>query len=394
MIVAVLVVVGVALVFWLGLVQRDVHIWLAGYVRHRLRVRRLRRDVPVTHVMFFFTDHFEPLAGGVDMQRALERVARWRREYPRLAGRHRDADGRPPVHSFFYPEEEYRPELLDGVAEICRGGFGEVEVHLHHDHDTEAGLREKLNRFLRTLDQRHGLVPLVDGAYRYGFIHGNWALDNSRRDGRWCGINNELSILRDTGCYADFTLPSAPSDTQTRTINAIYYATDDPAQAKSHDTGVPMRVGGQASGDLLIFQGPLTLNWRHRRFGIWPRIENADIAPCDMPIEERVDLWVRQHIHVQGRPEWLFIKVHTHGAVEENADFLFGGELERMFSCLESRFNSGAYRLHYVSAREAFNIAKAAEAGCTGDPGRYRDYAIPPPAGQRAALAPGEAASS
>ena len=36
-------------------------------------------------------------------------------------------------------------------------------------------------------------------------------------DGRWCGLNNELILLRDLGCYADFTLPSAPSrpsDTQ------------------------------------------------------------------------------------------------------------------------------------------------------------------------------------
>lgn len=375
---SVFLVIFFAIVYWLGLVQRDVHIWLWGYIRHQVRVRRLRNDYPATHVMFFFTDHFEPLAGGVDVNHGAERVARWRREYPALASRHRDADGRPPVHSFFYPEEEYRPELLTGVSEICSAGFGEVEIHLHHDNDTEAGLRAKLNRFLQVLDKQHGLIARVNGAYRFGFIHGNWALDNSRRDGRWCGIDNELTILRDTGCYADFTLPSAPSDTQTRTVNAIYYATDDPHRPKSHDSGVVMRTGGRPSGDLLIFQGPLALNWRHRRFGIWPRIENADIAPCDIPIEERVDIWVRQHVHVQGRPEWLFIKVHTHGATEENADFLFGGELERLFGCLESRYNTGRYKLHYVSAREAYNIAKAAEAGCVGDPNRYRDYDIPP----------------
>ena len=61
--------------------------------------------------------------------------------------------------------------------------------------------------------------PLVEcdpatGELRFAFIHGNWSLDNSRPDGRWCGLNNELILLRELGCYADFTLPSAPSDTQ------------------------------------------------------------------------------------------------------------------------------------------------------------------------------------
>ena len=229
-------------------------------------------------------------------------IVRWQAAF-------RDADGRHPSHSFFYPEEEYRHEFLDAVGDLCRDGFGEVEIHLHHDHDTPAGLTDKLSRFTTTLKERHGLLPAaIDGKIPFAFIHGNWALDNSRGDGRWCGINNELIVLREAGCYADFTLPSAPSDTQTSTINAIYYAKDDPSRPKSHDTGVEMRVGGSASGDLLIFQGPLALHWRHRKFGIWPRIENSDIAPNDIPIEDRVPLWVRQHIHVAGRPEWLFIK--------------------------------------------------------------------------------------
>ena len=77
---------------------------------------------------------------------------------------------------------------------------------------------------------RHGLLACDrrTGRPAYGFIHGNWALDNSRPDGRWCGVNNELDVLRETGCYADFTFPSAPSPTQPRKINSIYYAVDDP----------------------------------------------------------------------------------------------------------------------------------------------------------------------
>jgi hypothetical protein len=51
-----------------------------------------------------------------------------------------------------------------------------------------------------------------------------------------------------------------------------------------------------------------------------------------------------------------------------------------MHRYLESRYNDGKrYVLHYVTAREAYNIVKAAEAGEQGDPGRYRDYLLPPP---------------
>ena len=73
-------------------------------------------------------------------------------------------------------------------------------------------LREKLQRYLETLHDRHGLLEKdATGRISWGFIHGNWALDNCRSDGRMCGVNNELDVLRETGCYADFTLPSAPS---------------------------------------------------------------------------------------------------------------------------------------------------------------------------------------
>jgi hypothetical protein len=367
----------------LGLARRNVHQWFAAhFARSRWMAGQRVRDVsgPV-HVMFLFTDHYEPLAARADDATARQRVQRWLDEYPVLARRFVDSDGCHPKHSFFYPEEEYRPELLDMVGQICRQGLGEVEVHLHHDNDTADGLREKLTRFVRDLHQRHGMLPVLDGRPRFGFIHGNWALDNSRGDGRWCGVDNELLVLAEQDCYADFTLPSAPNDTQTRTVNSIYYATDDPCHPKSHDQGVPLQAGRPGGGDLLIFQGPLALNWQRRKLGLWPRLENADIEPHDVPVAERVALWLKQWVHVHGRPEWVFIKVHTHGAHERNANWILGQEFVRLHEALQAQCNDGQrFKLHYVSAREAYNIAKAAEAGHTGDPGRFRDFVLPRPA--------------
>jgi hypothetical protein len=51
-----------------------------------------------------------------------------------------------------------------------------------------------------------------------------------------------------------------------------------------------------------------------------------------------------------------------------------------MHTELTSRFNDGErWRLHYVTAREMYNIAIAAMDGKEGDPGAYRDYLLAPP---------------
>jgi hypothetical protein len=358
--------------------SRNLQIWLPDHLRRR---RRPPVDGP-THVVFCFVDHFEPGWGKADFETQRRRVQRWCTEYRALAGRHRDADGRHPQHTFFYPEEEYHPEHLDALQSLCADGFGEIEVHLHHDNDNEPNFRATISRFCTLLHERHASLPRDPrtGALRFGFIHGNWCLDNARPDGRWCGINNELVLLRELGCYADFTLPSAPSDTQTSTINSIYYATDDPARPKSHDRGVPVRVGGHPSGDLMIVQGPLGLDWRNRRAGLVPRIENSDVRGGQPPTPRRVDAWIDAGIHVEGRPEWVFVKIHTHGTQERDIDTLLGAPVEAMHDYLERAYNDGRrYVLHYATSREVYNIIKAAEAGKSGDPNDYRDFELPPP---------------
>src|SRR3546814_1175016 len=118
-------------------------------------------------------------------------------------------------------------------------------------------------------------------------------------------------LLRELDCYADFTMPSAPSPTQTTTINSIYYATDDPVRPKSHDTGTPARVGVPGRGDLLLVQGPLGLNWRDRRHGIIPRIQNSDIRAnyphTPAPVAGRSDAG----LHHQARPPWRLVQLPT-----------------------------------------------------------------------------------
>ena len=99
-----------------------------------------------------------------------------------------------------------------------------------------------------------------------------------------------------------------------------------------------------------------------------------------------MDYWVDTGIHVDGRPEWVFVKVHTHGAPEREAETLLGDAAREMHQHLSEKYNDGQrFSLHYVSAREMYNIAMAAQAGMSGNPGEFRDYVLPPPANARPA---------
>ncbi|MGH7138511.1 MAG: hypothetical protein ACREHD_22400, partial [Pirellulales bacterium] len=319
-----------------------------------------------THVFVCLADHFEPKRGRAPAHVARDRVDRWRRNYPASVAGLLDSAGRPPKHTFFFPAEEYEPEHLEALAEICRQGLGEVEVHLHHDNDTADRLRETLCRFKETLHRRHGLLGKnAAGKITYGFIHGNWALDNARRDGRWCGVNDELTVLRETGCFADFTLPAAPDDCQTSTINSIYYAVDDCRRPKSHDRGQPAGVGRVPPSDgLLLIQGPLALDCSSRKFGFLPRLENGELHGGRPPAIDRLRLWLAAGVGVAGRPDWRFVKLHTHGAHEPNAEMLLGEPMRRFHEKLadlarrEPHFN-----YYYVSAREMADLVRQAEAG-------------------------------
>lgn len=361
--------------------------WLGGYL---LSLVRRPRPSGTKHLLFCVADHFEPLRDGTAPGVAQRDIRAWVDAYRQATAGFRDADGVSPRHTFFYPAEQYDVGCVEALGELCAVGGGEVEVHLHHRGDTPAGLERTLTQFRDILRTRHGLLGNdAAGNVRFGFVHGNWALCNSRPDRDWCGVDEELTILRRSGCYADFTFPSAPSPTQPRMVNAIYYAADRPGRAGGHKRGRRV-VAGRGSGgqdtpgSLLLITGPLGLDWRSRKWGIVPRIENSEIHARHPVRRDRIRSWARQGIHVEGRDSWIFVKVHTHGFVPGNREALLGEGVQALHGCLQEEFNDGTqWRLHYVSAREMYNLVRAAEQGEGGDPGRWRDLGIAPPPGRR-----------
>jgi hypothetical protein len=362
-----------AAVLTVQLRRRHMQYWLPSFLSQEARRLTTPRPRTPIHVLLCIADHFEPTPG----PEGTEAVAHWTRDYPTLLGNFRDSDGRTPRHTFFYPLDMYDEAHVDAIAHLCAQGFGEVEVHLHHDNDTATSLARRLNQGLDLLANRHNLLGRwPDGRPAYGFIHGNWALNNSRPDGRWCGVNDELSVLVSTGCFADFTLPSAPSPTQTRIINSIYYATSHPDCSKSHDHGTPLASAPQPNASLMLIQGPLRL---HRR-GLRPIVENACLQHSQPPTMDRLNQWIKAGIHVPTRPDLVFIKLHTHGSTPANRTVLLGDPMVHFHQDLAARAASDpSFKFHYVTAREMYNIAKAAESGSTLSVAELLDFQILPP---------------
>ena len=330
---------------------RHAEIWLEPYLKDRLR--KSVRSIKPKRAWVAITDHYEPLGMGASVETALARVARWRDKWPRIAeDGPRDASGQRAQYSFFYPQEEYRRDLLDGIAEMVRLGVGDVEVHLHHDHEQRDTFIQKMTEFCRRLTDDHGLLRQQDGRTVFGFIHGNWALDNSRPDGKWCGLNGEIALLRDLGCYADFTMPSVPSPTQGHVVNQIYWCVNNSDnRPKSFDRGIEATVNGGRRGDLLMITGPVALRFGGR---LMPRVECGEIAGYDMPTPARVKQWFDVAPTIG---EDLFLKLYTHGAPEKNLEPLLNGGLGNMFHWLAEEADRRGIEIHWATAWQMYLAA-------------------------------------
>lgn len=337
---------------------RNAQQWLPGWMEARRRIRRHHFDpsTPVT-VHLMFADHFEPCWARPSSTVAQARVDTWSECWPAIAASHRDDSGRPAQWTFFYPQEEYRPELIEPLASMARHGIADVEVHIHHDGEGEADFTHRMRTFIDVLARDHGLLRSDRGQPTFGFIHGNWALDNSRPDGRWCGLNNELTLLRELGCYADFTMPAAPDPCQTRLVNAIYWAVDDPAAPKSHDTGALVERGDDMPQDaLLCVQGPLTLR-AHPRWRVIPSLEVGELVAYAPPSPARAERWLDAAPRIGND---VFLKLFTHGAPEKNAGPLLGGFIASTIEQVHAACRSRRWKLAHATAAQLVDAVHAA----------------------------------
>lgn len=340
------------------------------------------------HVMLALCDHFEPgwtgdpqHPGAARKEICRERVTTWREGYPAFAANFRDSCGFRPRHTFFYPGDQYAFDLVEPLAQLVEMGLADIEVHLHHEGDTRASLESTFRKTIRNLEA-HAVVPHVQGQPRWAFIHGNWCLANARADGAHCGVDDELDLLYSLGCYADFTFPSAPDPTQPRLVNCVYYPDGDVRRRRAHECGKPARVGESRRNRLLCMQGPLAVCRREGR-GLPLRIDSGALTARDPATIRRFESWIAQGISIRGRPEWVFVKLSTHGASFREASSLLGAPQRTFHEDVSDWSRRTGVRYHYVTAREMFNVARAAMDGKSGNPSDFRDYEIPPAARAR-----------
>lgn len=361
-----------------------------SYVHHDLP-STLGRPV---HVMFCFVDHWEAsIYGKVWDNRIFEPEAahladHWLKDYRQMAAIHHDADGRRPQHTWF--TYQLAAGALKRIAKCAFLGLGEQEIHIHHGtrddrtRDNRLDFIKQTSAWIDTLQTVGAcLTAEVKPRSYFGFIHGNWALDNSRVvDGmrELCGVNNELSVLLALGCYGDFTFPSGGT-MQPKLLNKIFVSRDSDVP-KSYDDPKMIRelkAGGPPirKNEFMIFEGP-------GENGIMSNVDEFNPPTLDM-----METWVDENVHVPGRDNWIFVKLYTHSAQNlasgpMGRENLVGGTADRFYDDIERVYNDGKnFKLHYVTSREAYNIVRAAVDGKDGDPNLYRDYVIPPPANTR-----------
>jgi hypothetical protein len=360
--------------------------WLPGYCW-----QRLTRSQPPgrTHLIFELADHFEPAivpedgsarAPYTEQERRLEH---WCREYARSFGDFRDAEGRPFVHTYFYPAEQYDQSLVAQLAEHCHTGWGEIEIHLHHGvgrPDSVENTRRQLTEFRDRLAEDHGCLSYWDGSTqpRYAFVHGNFALANSNH-GVGCGVDSEMQVLAETGCYADFTLPtSAYHGAQIGKINAIYECGLPLAERAAHRRGRDLERGRAVQIFPIMVQGPLLVDVRPGRGsrGLRLGIENSALIGPNPASLRRLRNWKRTAISVKGRPDWLFVKLHCHGMDPRDENAMLGAPMQEFLRELVAAAEERNEVLHFVSAREMVNVILAACDGREGNPGDFRDYRL------------------
>ena len=351
--------------------------WMPRYVWQRF-TRRLPRT---GHVIVALADHFEPSITATpgefaEYHEQERRIEKWCREYPRQMGEFRDSEGHALLHTYFYPAEQYDRAHLEELAEHCSAGWGEIEIHLHHGMnapDSAENTRRVLEEFRDRLAREHGALSYEAGSSgpRYAFVHGNFALANSD-GGRNCGVDAEMQILSDTGCYADMTLPTAPwHGAQIAKINSIYECGAPLTTRLSQGRGRNLTVGRRPQILPLVVQGPLLADFGGTKA---IAIDNGALTGRNPATLRRFAKWKRSAISVEGRPDWIFVKLHCHGMDPRDDQAMLGEPMRNFLRELTGAAGERGETLHFTTAREMVNIILAACDGREGNPGEYRDY--------------------
>jgi hypothetical protein len=96
------------------------------------------------------------------------------------------------------------------------------------------------------------------------------------------------------------------------------------------------------------------LRWKDR----WlPQLECGGLADYDPPDRYRVHRWLALASMIG---ENLFIRIHTHGTREANAQLLLGGGLNALSDGRQGECSARGRKLHWATARDLCNAVSSA----------------------------------
>lgn len=369
-----IIIIGAYIIFYacvltVLLYHKRVNTWVPQYMG-RL-VKGHRRNGPI-HLLVLIANIFDPYVGGASREEGCRRMVSWERRMAEIASRYRDSDGNPPQHTWFVPIAMKDTDCLFRISKMCFDGFGEIGIYIPPETNHEA-FHNKLKDSLQSISQFGGCV-----------IHDK---DKGRRNS--FGVigdenNSTIPFLPAEGCYADFTGPPIEGIHGSYFSQIYHYLRYSENTSHIIDPSLSIYRESSSPLGLMMIPGSVGINWFDWSNLFFPNFETGSVCRRTLPYSLRTRLWIRSAAALPGRPDWIVIKLFTRGCEPANEEILLGKYTHRIYKEFE-RFARGGHPcyLHYVSGRELYNIIRAAESGCSGNPHMMRDWQLPPFVNQR-----------
>jgi hypothetical protein len=270
------------------------------------------------------------------------------------------------------PVLDWADSSVNEIAHICAQGLGEVEL-LFRAREFDQGsissclvtASEKL-----LLNARHSPGARTS---RFCILWDASIFGDSRLTSPSAAL---VELLRDIGCLVDLSHPDNGCTFQPKPLNSIYTVAHYPPVPRPYNCPSYVAANELPSGYLYVVDGPLDVVWNPRNGELLPRVVTGRIEAGDCPTHNDVSSWCDAGIHVTGRPGWIFVKLILETGANSQ-DVI--ESLDCVFSACGSLFGNGSDSgVIFATAREMYNIVRAAEAGKNGSAAEYRDYLIPP----------------
>ena len=346
----------------------------------------------VNHIIYMHADHFEPGACPIDI--CNERLKIWTNDLKKLKIK---------PSLFVFPSflMDYRdekiitrpssltPTIIKYLKPMENNG-ADINLHIHHERWTTSSVTTEpwitLLDKKKVTDEQMLITHIIDvkkafedvgiDMTSWGFVHGMWGLNAS--DTRICNIENEIIILKEHGCFGDFTFP-AGRPRCTPDMSGIF-SVPDKIGKKIYNTGFPLKKGRnrlQEQKNFLIFYPTesyfyisidgLLINRGKTAYYYGSILDpvkytedkkNTVGVPCPEDSLKIIQEWIlssmiinrtmiiKTHAHSMGNVFWEF-----NGKIENQSPLFQSNHVERM-DMLDKAIDERHIKMHYLTARQ------------------------------------------